>query len=200
MNRKGLRRKGVLLLTLVLCMLWVLPVPAAAASFPDVDETSEYADATDFLSRMQIMIGDEKGNFNPNKTVTRAEMAAIVCRACSVTDELKKSAEFSDVPLWHWANSYVGKAAEMGIVNGYGGGRFGPSDNVTYEQAVTMLVRSGGLSDEAVRAGGYPDGFLSVAEKKGFLKGVQAAKGEPLSRADIAMILYNGADLLVTIE
>ena len=61
MNRKGLRRKGVLLLTLVLCMLWVLPVPAAAASFPDVDETSEYADAADFLSRMQIMIGDEKG-------------------------------------------------------------------------------------------------------------------------------------------
>lgn len=106
----------------------------------------------------------------------------------------------SDVPLWHWANPYVGKAAGMGIVNGYGGGKFGPSDNVTYEQAVAMLVRSGGFSDEAAKAGGYPDGFLKVAEEKGFLTGIQASKGEPLSRADIAMILYNGADLLITIE
>ena len=48
--------------------------------FPDVSENSAYARAIDFACIFGIMIGDEKGNFNPNSTITRAELCVIICK------------------------------------------------------------------------------------------------------------------------
>lgn len=161
--------------------------------FPDVDEYSEYAEAIAYVSNEGIMVGDNNGNFNPNNSVSRAEMATLICRMLGETEGLQKSSEFTDVPTSHWANTYVSKAVELGVVTGYGGGKFGPSDNVTYEQAVTMIIRAIGGAELATESGGYPDGFLSLAEQHGFLENVHAKKGEPLSRSDIATIVFNCA-------
>lgn len=174
-----------------LLAIFLLTCSASAKSFPDVDDYLDYAAAIDYVSELGIMVGDDQGNFNPYKTVTRAEMATIVCRMLGETENLPNSTVFTDVPVGHWANAYVGKAAELGIVSGYGGGIFGPSDPVTYEQAVTMIVRAVGDNDAAIRYGGYPDGFLITAAESYFLEGVFAEKGEPLSRGDIAVIVYN---------
>lgn len=162
----------------------------AASSFPDVDEYAEYAEAVKYVSEAGVMVGDENGNFNPNKTVTRAEMATIICRMLGMTENLPASSAFSDVPINHWANKHIGRAAELGIVNGYGNGMFGPSDNVTYEQVVTMIIRAIGGGDEAADLGGYPDGFFAVANAAELLVDIHSERYEPLSRGDIAMILY----------
>lgn len=170
----------------------LLTCPALAASaFPDVNENAEYAEAVEYLNEVGIMVGDNQGNFNPNKTVTRAEMATIICRMLGETENMSSSTAFTDVPVGHWANAYVGKAAELGIVNGYGNGKFGPSDPVTYEQAVTMVIRATYGDKEANDVGGYPDGFLEMAKIYGLLDGVHAKKGDALSRSQIAIILYN---------
>lgn len=177
---------------LLLLMGGLLICPAfAAASFPDVSGYEEFAEAVEYVNKAGIMVGDNNGNFNPYKTVTRAEMATIVCRMLNVDRDLTTSTQFTDVPTGHWANKYVSKAASLGIVNGYGGGKFGPSDDVTYEQAVTMVVRAFGGEPEAKELGNYPDGYLTLANKYSLLEGVSAKKGEPLSRADIAIIIYN---------
>ena len=54
----------------------------AASSFPDVAENAAYAQAVDYVSQAGIMVGDDKGNFAPEKTVTRAEMATMLMRFC----------------------------------------------------------------------------------------------------------------------
>lgn len=184
------RRIRCMLLALLVSGLMICPAIAASA-FPDVDGYEEFAEAVSYVNEAGIMIGDNNGNFNPYATVNRAEMATIVCRMLGVDKNLTTSTQFTDVPTGHWANGYVSKAASLGIVNGYGGGKFGPSDDVTYEQAVTMIVRAVGGDVEAAEYGGYPDGFFSVAETYGLIEGVAAEKGEPLSRADIAIIIYN---------
>ena len=79
----------------------------------------------------------------------------------------------------------------MGIVNGYGNGKFGPSDPVTYEQVLTMIVRATGLESFAIESGGYPDGYIAVADDCGYTSRVSADKGELLPRWKIAQILYN---------
>lgn len=175
----------LLALTLLIC-------PALAASpFPDVDENASYVEAIKFVKDMKVMQGDDKGNFNPNKVVTRAEMAVIVCQMLDETGNLTTSSKFSDVPTTHWANKYITKASELGFVSGYGNGKFGPSDTVTYEQAVTMIVRAWDMEELAVAAGGYPDGYVVVADEQGFLEGVKAEVGEKLNRAVVAQIAYN---------
>ncbi len=53
----------------------------ADGAIPDVDMTSEYADSVYLLYRAGILTGsDDKGSFNPDTTITRAEAAAIITR------------------------------------------------------------------------------------------------------------------------
>lgn len=169
----------------------LINVALAASVFPDVDAYSEYAEAVEYVYEAGIMLGDNTGCFNPNSTITRAEMATIICRMLGETENLTVSPVFSDVPTSHWANPYVAKAAELGIVYGYDNGKFGPTDPLTYEQAVTMIIRALGGEELAQGAGGYPDGFLALAKTHGFLTGVVLEKGEQISRGEIANILYN---------
>lgn len=164
----------------------------AASSFPDVDENADYAEAVAYVSEIGIMVGDERGNFNPDDTVTRAEMATILCNMVGETENLPKDGSvFTDVPENHWANPYVIKAAELGLVSGYGDGRYGPSDILTYEQAITMLVRSANLGDEALNKGGYPDGFMRVANQYGYSNGLSIGAKDLMSRWQIAVAVTN---------
>lgn len=181
---------GCILVCVLMGGLLAYPV-FAAGPFPDVDETAVYAEAAEAMKELGIMVGDEKGNFNPNKTVTRAEMAAIVCRMLGETVDLTTADTFIDVPISHWANGYIAKAASSGIIGGYGDGRFGPSDAVTYEQAITMLVRFLDYEYEAKSAGGYPDGYIMIAQDLGLLKGINVKNGVALDRGNVAIIIYN---------
>lgn len=186
-------KKKLSVLLLVLSMaLSLMPVSVMAEGpFPDVDENSRYAEAIEFVSSIGIMIGDTDGNFNPNNTVIRAEMATLLCRMMGEKENLTKSNDFTDVPTKHWANAYISRAAKLGLVNGYGGRKFGPQDDITYEQAVTMIVRAVGEESEAKARGGYPDGYLSVAAEYGYLEGISASKGDSFSRAEVAQLLLN---------
>lgn len=183
-------KKKILPFLLALCMAVSLST-AAWAAFPDVDENAEYAEAAEYLNEIGLMSGDQYGNFNPDNTVTRAEMATIVCRMLGETEELPSDDRFPDVPVGHWANGYVSKAAELGIVTGYDTGLFGPTDKVTYEQAVTMIVRTKGWENEALKQGGWPYGYLYAADDHGLLSGVSSSVGAPFTRSEVAQVVYN---------
>lgn len=177
---------------LCLCLGIGMLVSEASASFPDVDESAPYADAVEYLSDTGIMSGDTSGNFNPDKTVTRAQMAAIICRMLGETEALSIDGNrFTDVPESYWANGYIMKAAELGIIGGYQNGSFKPGDTVTYEQALTMVVRAMALEEEATQAGGYPDGYFEIAYEHGYLDQLSAKKGDLMTRWQVAIILYN---------
>lgn len=169
----------------------LLTCSASAMDFPDVDSNSPYSTAIQYVSELGVMVGGSNGNFNPNQIVSRCEMATIICRMLGMAENLSKSEVFDDVPTNHWANAYVGKVAELGIVGGYGNGKYGPGDPVTYEQAITMIVRTIGEGDRANYNGGYPNGFIQVAQEKNLLNGIQAVQGQGLSRGAVAMLLYN---------
>lgn len=161
--------------------------------FPDVPKDAAYAQAVLTLTQMGIVTGDEKGNFNPNATISRAETAAIVCRVMGVEEDAKAmtNAVFDDVPASHWAVGYVAKAAELGIINGYGDGRFGPADPVTYEQMVKMLVCVWGWETEAKQAGGWPNGYLQIADLNGYTEGIQQSSTDEIARSTVSRLIYN---------
>ena len=55
--------------------------------------------------------------------------------------EAGASATFKDVPAGQWYTEAVNWAFANGIVNGYSADIFGPDDNLTREQLVTILER-----------------------------------------------------------
>lgn len=182
-------------LLIVLCLYvtaTLLPVTAAASSFPDVPDDAAYVEAVEYLNDIGVMRGNAQGNFNPDGYVTRAQMAAIICRMLGETEDLTTNGDrFTDVPASYWANSYIIKAAELGIVGGYQDGSFKPDNTVTYEQAVTMTVRATGGRYEAEMGGGYPEGYMGAAEYVGLLEGITAENGKPMLRSNVAILAYN---------
>ena len=178
-------------LALVLAFSMMLSV-VAFASYNDVDADADYAGAVELLSALDIIKGDDLGNFNPDNTITRAEFAAIVCRAKGLenaAEGAKGATSFKDVAADHWASGYINLATQNGIINGYGDGNFGPEDKVTYEQAVKMLVCALGFEPMAANKGGYPTGYLVVANQYKITAGVKSSVEAP--RKTVAQLVYN---------
>ncbi len=186
------------LLALVVACVMVFGVVASAAvmQFPDVASNAKYAEAVKVLSALNVINGDDKGNFNPDQNVTRAEMAKILCALISKGSYGQTASGFADVPAEHWASGYVKYAKGLGIIAGYDAYTFGPEDNVTYEQAIKLIVAALGYTYVAEDKGGYPSGYMMVAgDLKITDKVVIADATAPAKRSDIAILAYNALEV-----
>lgn len=187
--------KNIKVIVATLLVSLLMSTVASAATFQDVSKSASYAKAVDYVSSAGLMVGYGDGTFQPDKAVTRAEMATVLCKILGADKNLEKNGEkFWDVPTSHWGNGYIVKAADLGVVTGYGNGKFGPDETVTYEQALTMMVNALKLGDFAGKLGGYPDGYIAVADGYGLLEGVTSQKGKPQTRGEVAVMLMNYRD------
>lgn len=174
------------LLALMLSVAMVLTMGTSVMAYSDVEEGTYVSEAVTVLSNLDILNGYEDGTFKPEATITRAEMAKIVCETLGYYGMGSDKTPFDDVEPKHWAAGYINTAAGLGIINGYGNGKFGPEDTVTYEQAVKMVVCALGYEPMAVSKGGWSAGYTSVAASIGLTKGMSSS-----ARGDIAVLIYN---------
>lgn len=97
-----------------------------------------------------VVSGRDENSFRPDDKITRAEFAAMLCRAFGASGG---EAAFADVPSDAWYASAVGALASAGIVNGTSANEFSPEKQVTREEMAVMLMRLfaalGGESGEA---------------------------------------------------
>ena len=117
-------------------------VTAPGTTFSDVKNHANKA-AIEALASRGIINGMGQGTFVPNKTMTRAEFAAIVTRALGLA--AKDTKVFSDVPSSKWYAGYIGTANSSGIVNGVGNGKFNPEGTITRQEAAAMVARAAKL-------------------------------------------------------
>ncbi len=176
-----------------------------APSFNDVRKDDKHADYIVGLGYINLIRGDECGNFNPDKTVTRAEFSAMICRILGyekAAEKYRGKVAFDDVPASHWASGYIYAAAYQGIISGYGDGKFGPEDPVLYEQAVKMIVNSLEYDTVAFAVSQginslygafleYPSGYMTVGKELGLTNGAQGGAGLHITRKNVAAMLYN---------
>jgi len=131
--------------------------------------------------------------------VTRAEMARIAVQlrnfgnTAHVDRELQRwGTGFDDVPLEHWAASYISMAVGMDVVRGCGNvhevRHFRPYDNVRVEEVMVILVR---VLGRRFVEGGFPLGYITVADEMfGLIEGVEFAVGEHSTR-ELVYVLIN---------
>jgi len=117
-------------------------VPAVSAPGTTFSDVKNHANQTaiEALASRGIINGMGQGTFMPNKTMTRAEFAAIVTRALGLA--AKDTKVFSDVPSSKWYAGYIGTANSSGIVNGVGNGKFNPEGTITRQEAAAQEPRS----------------------------------------------------------
>ena len=194
--------KRALSLALASVMLLGMMVVGTGASYADVD-SADNVEAIEVLQAVSVMSGDDKGNFNPDQVVTRAEMAVIICKML-YGDKLNVSQfaganVFSDVPAW--AQGFVNLAASLDIVAGVGDGKFAPNEPVTTAQATLMLCKALGYFQN-------PKEFGSDWALAAITKGTQLnlfddmilGTHEGLTRNNVAELTFNALANAVPVE
>ena len=194
--------KKLLALVLALVMTLSLAVVGSNAAFKDADKVSaSYAEAVDVLSGMKVFQGYPDGSFQPEGSITRAEVAAIVYRLYTADVADKQASlyatynKFADMDGASWAKGYIGYCGNAGLVKGYDAKTFGPSDKVTGYQALAMILRAVGYDKNNEFTGA--DWQLHVAQYAQQLGVLKNVKGEDLnaaaSRQLVAELLFRTA-------
>ena len=108
--------------------------------FSDVDPLAWYAEAVSYVSEKGIMKGVGGHRFDPAGTTTRA-MAVTILHRLEGSQVVNSVNPFDDVEDGAWYTDAIVWAADNGLVEGYGNGRFGPMDYITRQQLATLLFR-----------------------------------------------------------
>ena len=121
------------------------PIQGAAttgvfAPYSDLDANEWYADGVRYVLEHGIMSGYGDGKFGPNDTTSRAMIAQILYNM-EGKPAYSGMSDFTDVNANDWYAAAIRWASAEGIVGGYGNGKFGPNDELTREQLVTILYR-----------------------------------------------------------
>lgn len=140
-------KKTILSLIIILMFLIQIPAFGVSASKTGTDMEGHWAEEYGIrLMNLGIMNGYEDGTFKLNGTITRAEFIKLLVTMRygnyqTYTDEI-----FDDVPSSAWYYNYVCTAYTENILEEQEGDSFRPSELITREEMVVMIVKSLGLS------------------------------------------------------
>lgn len=130
--------------------------------FSDVNSSAWYASAVDFAAGRELFAGVSQNAFAPSLPLSRGMLATVLFRLEDAGTQ-KTESVFADVAKGAWYEQGIAWAAEAGIVSGYGGGRFGPNDEITREQLAVMLFRYAQLLNMSTGGRDSLTGFSDTA-------------------------------------
>ena len=188
----GVNLKKVLALVLAFACAFTMFAGAAFTDQADIKAT----DAVNMLSSLGVITGYTDGSYQPNKVVTRAEMAKMifVVRNNKIDDSAYQSnySKLTDISN-HWAKGYIKFCEFQGIIAGKGNNKFDPDSPVTgVEAAKMLLVVSGYDSAKAGLTGSaWRTNVLKYAGAAGILDDVNSALEQGLPRQYAAQMIYN---------
>ncbi len=183
----------VLVLSLVLgSFSMAFAANEAQASLSDIaGNANEEAITVNF--NLKIIDGMGDGTFAPDQQVTRAQFAAMITRALAIPESALagyKTSTFKDTAGYGWAVPYLAFCQSKGILVGDGAGNVMPGRTVSANEAITMVLRAiGYTNNSAALVGVWPANYVSLAQNNNLYKDVATATG--VTRANAAQIIYN---------
>ena len=121
-------------------------------TFTDVKDGEWYSEAIRWAAANGIVGGYGDGRFGPEDTLTREQLAVILCRYArykgidTTAGELKPLNGFNDAAaVSEWAVKEMRWAVDEGIINGVGNDTISPKTSATRAQVATMLMRYSAL-------------------------------------------------------
>lgn len=162
-------------------------------SFSSADTTVTADQAGNYLKALGIYKGYEDGTLGLEKNITRAEFATLAVRILGLENQQqqKKGATvFNDIGADFWGSGYINIAVERNLVKGYPeDNTFRPQGNITYAEALTVLVRL--LGYESSVEGEWPNSFINKSQELGITGDLSYAPDHVVNRGDIAILIFN---------
>ncbi len=170
------------------------------AAFSDVNEDHQYKNAITTLSTLSVISGYEDGTFKPDGAITRAEFTKLIVFMLGLQDIKYQAYTFTDVSADHWARDYIQTGYDRKIIAGFDDGEFKAEEQVTYAQALKMIVCTLGYEDFALArvatTDGWADRYIQEANSLGLTKNVSGSDFYgSATRGMVAQMLYNALEI-----
>ncbi len=169
----------------------------ASAAFTDQSSIKVDSKVIDTLTEKNVIKGFEDGSFQPDKAVTRAQMAKMMFVLRTGSDDAAYYAKdmtdtFTDT-VGTWSNGYVKYCQAYGIVSGKSSTVFAPNAPVTTAEAAKMLLVYGGhdVEKDGLTGTQWKENTLKLADAEGLLTSVNTKPDDALPRQYAAQMIYN---------
>ena len=168
----------------------------AGAAFTDQADIKVDSEVVDTLVSLGVIEGFENGSFQPNGTVTRAQMAKMIYVLRTGNSDASAynndKTTFTDIN-GHWAAGYIKYCQSLNIIAGKSNTKFCPNDKVTTQEAAKMLLVT--LGYDAKKAGLVGASWASktnaLADENGLLEDVNTSFTGACPRQYAAQLIYN---------
>ena len=141
------------------------------------------------------------GQFGPNQSVTRAEIASMLSKLLSTTEQSEAEVEyytFADVPKGHWAEKSIQHVQRVGLMKGYLDQTFHPQQPITRAElaAIVNQVKRVDIISSTTQVSDIQghwaehviQGTLSSGWMKGYLDG-SFKPNQSVTRAEVVTVL-----------
>jgi len=153
---------------------------------------TKYQEVVKVLNGLNILNGYPDGTFKPENSITRAEFTVIATKLANldVSDIQSTELRFNDIAPEHWAKNFIILAYENGIISGYPDDTFKPDNNVTYQEALTILLNVMGYKWEVTKLNlDWPYGYIQMANELGMMYEVgEVDYAAMANRGDVALL------------
>lgn len=108
--------------------------------FDDMSENNIYFEDALIARQAGYISGYEDNTFRPDKSISRQEVAKILCLIMELEEKGNRLSEFDDYNrVSNWSKSYINAVLEAKYFNGYPDNTFKPLNNVKRAEAVVIL-------------------------------------------------------------
>lgn len=201
-------RKIACTLTAVTMML--LAHNVFAQSFTDVNTDNVIYESVEDLTNLEILSGYEDGTIRLNNNISRAEFSEIAAKVLPSIIKadvgggwtLSSNGTFVDLSNEYWATNAILRMKVLGYIDGYEDNTFRAENNITYNEAIKIIIEMLNYGGYAQELGGYPEGYTEQAKKLGITEGLSFNGYSPATRGDIILMIEKMLDIphLVTTE
>ena len=187
-------KRTVSALTAAVLSAVLLAAPASAESksvFQDI-EGHPAQEVIEKYAGLEIVNGVGDGLFEPDRTLTRAELSAVLDRTFSY--QVQNPNTFPDLGAGDWYYDCMLRLNAAGILLGDEQGLIRPNDTVSWEEALTMMARAFGIAERTDvylpwPAQDWAVGYLSAMYAAGYIPYGYVESSAPFTRADTLMVL-----------
>lgn len=122
--------------------------------FFDVEPGMWFFGYVNTAAKLNLVLGDENQNFNPEQNITREDLAVIIHRFCENGNIKLEGSELNfldNADIAEYAKAAVGCMADNRIVFGNGDNRFMPKQYATRAEAAVILYRVLNISERSLK-------------------------------------------------
>lgn len=180
-------KKSMIFLVIIAVVFSLASLSLASGDIPEV----QYKNA-DALVSLGILKGYEDGTLRLQNKIRRSEFITLAVKLMGYdndTDINHTEVTFTDINQKHWAYDNIKLAVKYELVAGYPDNTIAPNKDVTYAEAMAVVIRA--LGYESTLVGEWPDNVISKATELNLTTNLDLEPNHLLTRGEMSVIVYN---------